>query len=255
VASNSAEFFGGGVLACLLYNSIVFYNAAPVGPNFDDFSTINFSCTTPLPSSGAGNIAQEPGFVNLAGGDYHLQFGSACINAGTNQAWMMSATDLDGNPRISGGTVDMGAYEFQLSTGGFITGGGWVNSPPGGAGKAAFNFAAKIVNGSTVPAGSTQFQTGNLNFASTGYNKLLVAGAQTQLKGRGMINGQGNFGFILRATDGQLSGGGGSDRFRIKIWVLTTSTIVYDNQSGSPDTAALNDATILQGGSILIHKP
>ena len=50
--------------------------------------------------------------MNLAGGDYHLQPTSPCINSGDN-IFVTVSTDLDGNPRIQGGTVDMGAYEYQ----------------------------------------------------------------------------------------------------------------------------------------------
>ena len=118
LAGNSASRGGGGSANSTLYNCIVYYNTAVTnGANYDSSSTFNYCCTTPLPSSGAGNIAQEPGFVDLAGGDYHLRLGSPCINAGINQDWMMGATDLDGNPRIIHGVVDMGAYEFQLYDG------------------------------------------------------------------------------------------------------------------------------------------
>src|SRR6185295_784708 len=80
------------------------------GSNYTD-SAMNFCCALP-PAPGLGNITNAPLFVNLAGGDWRLQSGSACINAGNNVS-VTNSTDLDGNPRIVGGTVDIGAYEFQ----------------------------------------------------------------------------------------------------------------------------------------------
>src|SRR5437667_6508269 len=55
-------------------------------------------------------------FIDLAGGNFRLQPGSPCINAGNN-FYVSTSTDLDGNPRIINGTVDMGAYEFQGASG------------------------------------------------------------------------------------------------------------------------------------------
>jgi len=114
ISGNSATYDGGGVLNDNLYNCIVYYNSAPVGSNYYYAGTLNYCDTTPL-VSGAGNITNEPAFVNLAGGDFHLQSNSPCINSGNN-AYVTTTNDLDGNPRIVGGTVDMGAYEYQTPT-------------------------------------------------------------------------------------------------------------------------------------------
>lgn len=65
------------------------------------------------------NISVDPMFVSPTTGNYHLQEGSPCIDAGTNAAPSLPATDFYGNPRIADGNsdgvaiVDMGAYEFQ----------------------------------------------------------------------------------------------------------------------------------------------
>jgi hypothetical protein len=104
---------GGGAFISTLMNCIVYGNKYGSGA-VDNWSGCNISstCTTPLPSDGANNFTNAPLFVNQSGGDFHLQSTSPCINAGDN-AYVTVTNDFDGNPRIKGGTVDVGAYEFQ----------------------------------------------------------------------------------------------------------------------------------------------
>jgi hypothetical protein len=76
----------------------------------------NFDCDSITASNnltcGPGIIVGvDPLFRDTANGDYRLQPCSPLINAGTNSVIAPSATDLNGNPRIQGGTVDIGAYE------------------------------------------------------------------------------------------------------------------------------------------------
>lgn len=60
------------------------------------------------------NMSVNPRFTDMAGNDYRLQPDSPCINQGDNAAVSTEGMiDLDGNPRIVDGAVDVGAYECQ----------------------------------------------------------------------------------------------------------------------------------------------
>jgi hypothetical protein len=111
VVSNTASSGAAGASYCVLSNSIVYHNSPDNGVG--TWGSTYFSCDTfPMPFFGTGNITNPPALANPAGGDYHLSTVSPCVNAGSN-AYVASSIDLDGNPRIVGGRVDMGAYEFQ----------------------------------------------------------------------------------------------------------------------------------------------
>ncbi|MDD5140812.1 MAG: immunoglobulin domain-containing protein [Verrucomicrobiales bacterium] len=101
---NSINYSGGGAYSCALYNSIIYFNSAVSGSNWSSAALI-FCCTVP-----GGSVTNDPSFSNLAGGDFHLQTGSPCINAGNNGN-VRGTNDLDGNPRLVGYAVDIGAYE------------------------------------------------------------------------------------------------------------------------------------------------
>jgi hypothetical protein len=161
----------------------------------------------------------------------------------------------------------MSLYEFVViydTRAGFVTGGGFINSPAGAyaanlslTGKASFGFVSKYQKGANVPTGETEFNfnLANFKFHSSSYQWLVVSGAKAQYKGTGTVNGTPGYSFLLTATDGQLNGGGGSDKFRIKIWKTDDPEhIVYDNAHGSSDDIDAANPQVISGGSIVIHK-
>jgi hypothetical protein len=149
---------------------------------------------------------------------------------------------------------------------GFVTGGGWIMSPAGACqltpgcatatGKANFGFISKYKKGSNTPDGQTefQFQAGDINFHSSAYDygSLVVSGYKAQYRGTGDINGLPGYKFVLTAYDGDVNGGGGIDKFRIKI--TKNGVVVYDNKVGASDDIDLANPTAISGGSIVIHK-
>ncbi len=142
IVGNSAANGWGAAICCLdsssaaVSNNIVAFNSSgiyngtdgyyPAGaPTFlgDDVygnTDYNFSGVT-NPTGSSANISTDPLFVNAVSGNYRLSPGSPCVSAGsiavvtappflTNTSGVI--IDLDGNPRIAGGMVDMGAYEY-----------------------------------------------------------------------------------------------------------------------------------------------
>jgi len=144
---------------------------------------------------------------------------------------------------------------------GFITGGGWIDSPAGAytadptlTGRANFGFVSKYKKGKTTPTGQTefQFQVAGLNFHSSSYDWLVITNHKAMYKGVGTINGAGNYGFMLTAIDEKLTASTDVDMFRIKIWDKDNGdAIVYDNQIGDADDA--DPTTAIGGGQIVIH--
>ena len=182
----------------------------------------------------------------------------------------LTVTDDDGgvgtSTYVNGLTALVVVYDPD---GGFVTGGGWINSPagaylydPSATGKATFGFVAKYQKGNSQPGGNTEFrfQAGDLYFQSTSYQWLVVAGPKAMFKGYGTFTiGHGpsqwqrEVGFLVTAIDGDLPGGGGVDRFRIKIWDRYNEwEVIYDNMRDWPDDA---HPPGIGGGRITIQKP
>jgi hypothetical protein len=63
---------------------------------------------------GKNCFAQDPRIIDLGTDGYHLPAGSPCIDAGNTKAIPdYVGTDIDGNPRVTGTSVDIGACEYS----------------------------------------------------------------------------------------------------------------------------------------------
>ncbi|MGA2914524.1 MAG: right-handed parallel beta-helix repeat-containing protein [Sedimentisphaerales bacterium] len=106
----------------VITNSILWNNSpSEIGYTATGHATVTYS-NIKEGWSGTGNINTDPLFVSTA--DYHLAFGSPCIDKGTNNPPGGPTTiDLDGSTRPfdgdydSNAITDMGAYEFHQNPG------------------------------------------------------------------------------------------------------------------------------------------
>jgi hypothetical protein len=216
------------------------------------FSLLNGPITVNASYSDPGADSHECQ-VELGAADvvnaYSAVSGGTCaktITAPEAGVYTLTVRVKDDDNGVGVATVMIVVYDPSA---GFVTGGGWIQSAAGNyiaaptsSGKATFGFVSKYKKGATIPEGNTEFQyhAGSLNFQSSNYQWLVVnqAGSNAQFKGTGTINGQGNYTFMIWATDNGNSG----DTFRIQI-TTSTGAVVYDN--GAEQS--------LGGGSIVIH--
>ncbi|CAG0927177.1 hypothetical protein TFLX_00410 [Thermoflexales bacterium] len=130
-------------------NSILWGNSDGLGDNtIFGVATIDHSVVQGG-WSGTGNLNSDPQFIDAATGDFRLKASSPAINAGDSTVPALPAIDLDGNPRIMGTAIDMGACEAVIS----LTG--------------ALNF-------SPDPVGAGQPITGSVHITNTGVLTLHV---------------------------------------------------------------------------------
>ena len=65
----------------LYENCIVYFNSAPVDPNWWSNSVVNYTCTYPMPTNGVGNITNAPLFADTNNwADLRLRPDSPCID-------------------------------------------------------------------------------------------------------------------------------------------------------------------------------
>ncbi|UCF17142.1 MAG: hypothetical protein JSW59_06710, partial [Phycisphaerales bacterium] len=151
IAGNSANLRGGGIYdssaGAAFFNCVISYNHAEsygaairtrggkfinciIWANTGDYDVINTDSVTVLYCDvqhilrpGArhdwiteGNIEADPLFRDPLNGDFHLTPGSPCINAGDpDYVPADSDLDIDAQPRIINGRIDMGVDEFDTA--------------------------------------------------------------------------------------------------------------------------------------------
>ena len=92
-------------------NSIIWNNDGPVAVDVVTATVSNSIVSGGF--AGVNNLDTDPLLVSPGTGDYSLSSNSPAIDAGDNAAAAGYALDLAGNARVSGASVDMGAFEFQ----------------------------------------------------------------------------------------------------------------------------------------------
>ena len=155
-----------------------------------------------------------------------------------------------------GGTSAPASFRYVIvydPAGGSTTGSGFYTVLGPGKGKAHFTFDASFTPGQTAPSGTVRFWIPgvDMDFESLALEMLVVSGNRAQFWGTGTLNGTPAR-FRITAVDGKASKPNGSpDAIRIELWDANGTSVLYDNQPGAAQDAAVT--TPINGGSIRVQ--
>jgi hypothetical protein len=129
IAGNTATTTAGQGIYCEQYHNglLIFRGSILAWNGSNNNSTHGLSVTSTTQTTYYSSLVQgftttannclsgstNPLFVNIYGKNYRLQSSSPCID---NGCCSVTSTDLDGNARVYGNGVDMGAYESTTTT-------------------------------------------------------------------------------------------------------------------------------------------
>ncbi len=132
-STNVAGIYNGSTYSNYIYNSIVWGNRNADGPDQMAVSDnvyntavegMSFSASRGnIPLAGSNTGAYAPMFVmptegvgaTYTGGNWHLQSGAISVGRGNND-YVNTLTDLQGDPRVQHGRVDLGCYETSFDS-------------------------------------------------------------------------------------------------------------------------------------------
>ena len=175
------------------------------------------------------------------------------LSTGTSTGWQ------DLQPSWRGGN-DEASQPVEPEPDRTVTGNGWIASPYGAyaanprlTGRVAFAIDEGYHDGSSRPGGTAtlRFGASGQTFHSTRCDRLVIDGKRAQCWGTGTLNGQSGYAFMLTTIDGKTTRYGTVDLLRIKVWKQSTGALVYDNQRGTPESAAPTRS--IGGGGIAVQ--
>ncbi|HEY3268715.1 MAG TPA: choice-of-anchor Q domain-containing protein [Armatimonadota bacterium] len=122
IVANAGQDAGGiGVVGSspTVVNNIIAYNSsslftmngAPALRNNCLYGNAASAVSDSAIAGANGNIGAEPRFAAMGQGNFHIQAASPCRDAGYSAAVSAGDLDMDGQPRLQGPAVDMGADE------------------------------------------------------------------------------------------------------------------------------------------------
>lgn len=152
ITQNNSSAYGGGVHIkafdnngkIFLYNNIAYFNSADkngddiyieteksdtekytptINIENNDYHYIYIENETAITSENKlkeqNNLSVDPAFVDIENGDYHLSQNSPVIDKGDSSPILpIPETDIDGEPRLQGNGVDIGADEAPVQNSG-----------------------------------------------------------------------------------------------------------------------------------------
>jgi hypothetical protein len=129
-------YLNEAIVSLDLYNTSVYGNTLSGGPQdlyiketgsggtevnayYCDIGNVFIDTSAGTPTYNPVNVISEvPAFVDPGNDDYHLSYGSPCIDAGTiavPDPPGLPTTDFEGDPRVIGAGPDIGADEYKYT--------------------------------------------------------------------------------------------------------------------------------------------